>query len=167
MLVTAEIDHEAKRLAALSGLELDQTASEERLNRITRVAAALFDVPIAMINLITSDQVLFKSCVGLTQGGTLDRSGSFCALAADQNEPLMVPDATINDELKNNPLVIGELKIRSYIGKSLHTADGFRIATLCLLDKKPRKYSLKQLRLLEDLAKWAEIELNTPVKYKT
>ncbi len=82
-------------------------------------------------------------------------------MAADQDSPLMVQNATLNEEFKNNPLVIGDLHIRSYTGKSLHSVDGFRIGTLCLLDNKPREYSSEQLGLLEDLAKWAEVEINS------
>ncbi len=153
-------DYEKKRLEALRALSLSETDSEERLNRITRVAATLFDVPIAMINLVTSDRIRFKSCVGLTQGDSVDRGQSFCSMAADQDAPLMIQNALLDEQFKNSPLVLGELQIRSYTGKSLHTNNGYRIGTLCLFDTKPRKYSAKQLGLLEDLSKWAESEIN-------
>ncbi len=152
--------YEKKRLLALARLKIDETKREERLDRITRVAASLFDVPIAMINLVTTDRIRFKSCVGLNQGESIARGQSFCSLAADQDEPLQVQNALLNEQFKDNPLVLGDLQIRSYTGKSLHSRDGFRVGTLCLLDKRPRKYSTRQLHLLDDLSKWAESELN-------
>lgn len=145
---------------SLGLLLLDNCGPEERLDQITRDAAMLFKVPIAMINLVTSDQIMFKSCVGLLQGDHLNRSGSFCSYASRQEKPLSVPDATLDELFKDYALVTGPLNIRSYVGKSLHAPDGTRIGTLCLLDTKPRTYSAKQLKILTDLAELADQQLH-------
>ena len=54
--MTAPTTDERLRLEALYALELLDTEPEERFDRITRVAAALFDVPIAVVNLIDADR---------------------------------------------------------------------------------------------------------------
>lgn len=132
-----------------------------RLDKITSDASEFFNVPYAMINLVTSDKVIFKSCTGLVVGDSLDSNGSFCSAATEQDNPLVISDATKDPYFKTNPLVIGALNIRSYAGKSLHAADGTKIGTLCLLDTKPRKYTVKQLRSLTERAKEASLALSS------
>ena len=61
---------ESDRLAALRSLDILDTPAEERFDRITRLAAALFDVPISTVTLIDEDRQWHKSCVGV--GGRED-----------------------------------------------------------------------------------------------
>ena len=56
---------EADRLSALHLLRILDTPPEERFDRLTRVAAALFDAPISLVTLIDSERQWFKSCIGL------------------------------------------------------------------------------------------------------
>lgn len=154
-------ENEIKRLATLAALKLEPQLQEERFDRITRVAAALFDVPIAMINLIDSETQTFKSCVGLPPGGKTDRRVSFCGHTILQDEPLIIDDALNDERFKDNPIVTGEMHIRSYIGIAIHAIDGTKPGSLCLIDTKPRAYSEAQISLLKDLAAWVEIELNS------
>ena len=60
-----EPNDEDRRLAATRALGLWKTPPEERFDRIVRVAAAAFDVPIALIALMERDREWFKSCCGL------------------------------------------------------------------------------------------------------
>lgn len=144
---------------------IDKTLEHiQRLDKITSEASEFFNVPYAMINLVTSDKVIFKSCTGLTVGDSLDRNGSFCSAASEQDNPLVITDATRDPYFKTNPLVLGSLNIRSYAGKSLHSPDGKKIGTLCLLDTRPRKYTKKQLRSLVDRAELASMALNSILK---
>src|SRR5687767_8964855 len=69
---------ERARLDVLRSLGLLDTAPEERFDRLTRLATRIFDVPIAMINLVDTNRLWAKSRVGpLAQENP--RSGSFCA----------------------------------------------------------------------------------------
>jgi GAF domain-containing protein len=132
----------------------------ENLDSLTKDAAILFGVPIAMINIVTSRHIVFKSCIGLMQGDKLDKHGAFCGKAVSFEAPFVVPDATQDTFFKMSPLVLGPLGIRSYAGKSLHAPDGSRIGTLCLLDTKTRNYRAFELRGLVELAKSAEEQLH-------
>ena len=131
----------------------------EQLDQLVKDAAHLFKTPIAMINVLTPDQVVFKACVGNTQAAYLDRNGSFCDVAVARDAPLMIVDATKDEQFKTCDLVTGEMHIRSYLGKSLHAPDGTKIATLCLLDTKPRVYTKLQQNALKQLAEMAEVHL--------
>jgi GAF domain-containing protein len=144
----------------MHSLLLRDCEPDEGLDRITREAAILFEAPIVLINLLTTDHIIFKSAVGFKQADRLDRSGSFCATAIKQDKPFMVHDASIHPDFKDDELVTGELGVRSYIGKSLHAPDGTRIGTLCMLDTKVRSYSLLQRRAFGELAKSAEQQLH-------
>jgi GAF domain-containing protein len=159
--------HETSGQKWLDLLMLNDCEPEESLDYLTRDAATIFKVPIAMINLASSEYIIFKSCIGLPQATKLDRSGAFCATAVLQEEPLIIENTLSDEVFRTSPLVIGPLKIRSYIGKSLHAADGSRIGTICLLDTKPRSYSKSQVRALCDMALQAEEQLAMILKFSS
>src|SRR5690242_8585788 len=57
---------EADRLSALHSLRILDTPAEERFDRLTRVAAALFDTPISTVTLIDEDRQWHKACLGVS-----------------------------------------------------------------------------------------------------
>lgn len=65
MLVPGKPANETARVQALHGLELLDSAPEERFDRLTRLARRLFNVPIALVTLVDTNRQWFKSCVGL------------------------------------------------------------------------------------------------------
>lgn len=71
---------EQQRLSALDALKLLDTPPEERFDRITRLAARMFNVPIALVSLVDKDRQWFKSCYGLGARET-GRDISFCGHA--------------------------------------------------------------------------------------
>ena len=73
-------DNEANRLAELRFLRILDTPFEERFDRITRTAAMLFQVPIALVSLVDETRQWFKSCQGLDIRET-SRKISFCSHA--------------------------------------------------------------------------------------
>lgn len=138
---------------------LNDCEADEHLDRIVQDAALLFKAPIAMINLVTPEHVIFKACIGFEQGDRVDQDGSFCAKASSQNEPLMIVDAQLDDEFKDYGMVTGADKIRSYFGKSLHAPDGSQVGTLCLFDTKTRTYTAEEHELLCSLAEMADEQI--------
>jgi PAS domain S-box-containing protein len=152
--------NESERVAALHKLNLLDTVREDRFDRITRVAAALFDVPVALISLVDSDRQWFKSCYGVPFDQT-PRTTSFCAHAILQENILLVPDAQKDPRFKFNPLVSGVTEnFRFYAGCPLISPDGYKIGTLCVLDRQARTLTEEQVVLLKDLAIWAQLEVN-------
>ncbi len=151
---------EAERLAALRALDILNTPSEERFDRITRLAKALFKVPIALISLVDADRQWFKSRQGLTACET-SREISFCGHAILENKVLWVEDARLDKRFRDNPLVTGDLGIRFYAGYPIRTTGGQCIGTLCVIDKKPRPFSPEELAMLSDLGQMAGRELES------
>lgn len=64
MIEPSRPQNEDKLIAALRSLEILDTPPEEQFDRITRLAAHLFDVPIVLVSLINADRKWFKSQQG-------------------------------------------------------------------------------------------------------
>jgi len=150
---------EAHRLDVLRASHILDTPPEERFDRITRVAQRLFDVPIAVVSLVDVNRQWFKSCLGLDATET-PRSISFCGHTILGDVTLVIPNALADPRFADNPLVADAPHIRFYAGHPLKAADGSRLGTLCIIDRKPRDFSADTLALLADLAANVERELN-------
>lgn len=151
--------NEAQRLATLHNLHILDTPPEERFDRIAKLAAQLFNVPIALVSLVDANRQWFKACWGLPIRET-ERSISFCAHTILQDEMLIVPDALLDPRFSNNPLVTREPHIRFYAGQPLTYRDGSKLGTLCIIDYQPRQFSSSDVAILKDLAAWVQSELN-------
>ena len=150
---------ELLRVAELCQLQVLDTPSEERFDRITRTAQKLFGVEIVLISLIDEDRVWFKSKQG-SDASHAPRSISFCAHAILRGSAFIVPDTLQDKRFHDNPLVTGPPHIRFYAGIPLHGPNGYRVGTLCLIDQEPRAFAEPQIAALADLAAWAELELD-------
>jgi adenylate cyclase len=151
--------NETERLAALYSLHILDTPAEERFDRVTRLALQLFNVPIAYVSILDANRQWFKSACGIDRGQT-DRAISFCGHAIMQNEPLIIPDALLDDRFYDNPLVTDDPKLRFYAGCPLQTASGHKVATLCIGDRCPREFAVEQINVLKALAAIAEDQIN-------
>ena len=152
---------EADRLDALHNLAILDTPPEERFDRLTRIAAAMFEVPIALVTLVDESRQWFKSACGTSVGET-DRDLSFCAHAILERRVMLVPDALLDPRFADNPAVLGEPHVRFYAGCPLVLDNGHCVGTLCLVDTRPRDLDAESIRLLEDLGKLAVEELKRP-----
>jgi GAF domain-containing protein len=134
----------------LTRLAVLDTPPEERFDRITRIAAATFDVPIALISLVDKDRQWFKSCVGITVSET-PRELAFCAHAVEQHADVVVDDTLLDERFADNPLVTSGPRIRFYAGAPLMLKSGACLGTLCVVDTRPRHLSAAELVSLHDL----------------
>ncbi|WP_420797539.1 putative bifunctional diguanylate cyclase/phosphodiesterase [Azospirillum doebereinerae] len=129
--------NEQDRLAALRRFELLDTPPEDAFDHITRLAAKLLNVPIALVSLIDQDRQWFKSHLGLAVRETA-REFAFCAHAIHGDDVFMVEDATLDPRFSDNPLVTEDPGIRFYAGAPLRTSDGLNLGTICVIDRVPR-----------------------------
>ena len=151
-------ENEAHRIEALKALQLLDTKIEERFERITRIAAAAFDVPIALVTLVDQDRQWFKSRFGLSPTET-PRDQAFCAHTILDTEVMIVRDTLLDPRFADNPLVIGQPRIRFYAGYPLTLPNGTSPGTLCLVDTRPRDLDEVKINLLRDLGKMVEREM--------
>jgi diguanylate cyclase (GGDEF)-like protein len=144
--------NEAQRLLATQAYEILDTPPDPQFDAITRVAAALFDVPVALIALMDTDRLWFKSRLGLDVP-QLDRSIAFCAHAIMQRDGLMVVDDLAGDpRFARHPLVAAAPAVRFYASSPLRDAAGLAIGTLAVLDVRPRSFDARDRAALADLA---------------
>ncbi len=86
---------EAIRIKTLRELNLLDTSSDERFDRLARITQHLFDVPMVLISLIDSDRQWFKSAIGIDIRET-PRSISFCGHTIIEKEILVVNDTHLD-----------------------------------------------------------------------
>lgn len=142
---------EAERLAALDSYQILHTSYEEKYDALVRMAADVADAPVSLITLLTEDRQWFKAAVGTDLTGTA-RAISFCTVAIEQPNIMIVNDATADPRFSNNPLVTEPPHIRFYAGVPLRTPSGLPLGTLCVLDQQPRDFTSEQQSILESLA---------------
>ena len=144
--------NEAARLEALRRYNVLDTPPEAAFDRVTSLAARLFDVPIALVSLIDASRGWFKSCYGFDLR-EVQRDATICNFTLLSDQVLVIPDTRQDDRLTCNPFVQNEPGLRFYAGAPLLTQDGFTLGTLCLLDTKPRPaLTTEQQATLADLA---------------
>ena len=149
---------EAERLAALQAYGILDTPPEAGFEHITSAVTRLFKVPIATVTLVDADRQWFKSARGLEVGET-PREFSFCAHAMWGDDVMVIPDATLDPRFTDNPLVTGEAHFRFYAGAPLHTPEGQPLGALCLIDRRPRRFTLAERQMLMEMASLVEDEL--------
>lgn len=142
---------EIKRLEAVRRHDILDTPPDGAYDRITALAARLFQVPIAIVSLVDSDRIWFKSRYGV-DATEVGRDPGLCASAILQNGPYIIEDAIKDARTLANPLVAGELGFRFYAAIPLTTRDGFNLGTLCVIDRKSRKLHEAEIENLRDLA---------------
>ncbi|WDY59434.1 sensor domain-containing diguanylate cyclase [Pseudomonas sp. PSKL.D1] len=150
--------NEAARLCFLESLNILDTPAEETFDRITRLASALLDVPMALVSLVDMNRQWFKSRQGVDVTHT-SRDVAFCAHALHVEDALVIPDARNDARFEDNPLVVGGPCIRFYAGIPLRFAGELTVGTLCVLDTRPRHISDAELAHLRDLARMVEDEM--------
>ena len=76
-MINSNQRNEEKRQLSLYNIELLNTGSDERFDRLTRIAVRLFDVPIALVTLIDEERQYFKSLCGV-ELQPINKMVSFC-----------------------------------------------------------------------------------------
>jgi len=142
---------EAKRLNALRRYGILDTPREQEFDDVVRVAAAVCDTPIAVVNLIDEGRQWFKAEIGLGVRET-PLPASICAHAILQPDLFHVPDTQLDERFRHNPLVTGDPHLRFYAGALLETPDGLPLGTICVLDRKPRELDETQRAFLRLMA---------------
>ena len=151
---------EPERLEALARYEILDTPREPQFDDVARLAADVFDAPIAVVNLVAQGRQWFKAEVGIGLD-ELPLDVSICAHAILQPGIFIVPDTTQDPRFACNPLVSGEPGLRFYAGALLETPEGLPLGTVCVLDIKPRPDGItdRQRLTLEVLARQVMTQL--------
>lgn len=149
--VSVDPNIEPGRMEAVRRYHILDTPPDGSFDRVTALAARLFNVPIAIVSIVDTDRIWFKSHHGL-EVDQVDRDPGLCASAILHDGPWLGEDAHTDPHALANPLVAGELGLGFYLGIPLTTSDGYNLGTLCVLDVVPRRVSEREVADLTDLA---------------
>jgi PAS domain S-box-containing protein len=157
---SAPLQAERVRLAALRRYAVLGTPREESFDRLARLAARVMETPIAAVGLVDIDRVWFKAEIGLG-AAEMPRQLAMCNRAiASEAAFYELSDTSTDRTLAGNPLLEPPVGIRFYAGAALVTPDGFRIGTLCVIDRRARPgLTAEQRATLTDLAGTVMTEL--------
>jgi CheY-like chemotaxis protein len=142
---------ESERLDVLETYDLDTDALQADLSRLTDLASAYFDVPMASVNIIEERSQEFLACHGGDWSATT-REDSICTYAIVEGDGVTVIEDVQSDPRFADNEELQELGIRSYAGATLTTDDGLAIGTLCVYDDEPRSFSSEAVAYLDSLS---------------
>ncbi|GAC1388656.1 MAG: hypothetical protein NVSMB31_03030 [Vulcanimicrobiaceae bacterium] len=143
---------DAARLAAVRRYSILDTPPDGTFDRVTALAAQIFDVPIVLVTIVDADRIWFKSRYGLDNVQEIPRDPGLCASAICQDQTYVVEHASVDPRTMANPLVAGEFGLQFYAAAPLRTHDGHNLGTFCLLDRTPRLFNAADRAKLDTLA---------------
>jgi len=150
--------NEAERMDAVRRYDVLDTPPDGTFDRITALAARTLKVPIAIVSVVDSDRIWFKSRHGI-EVAEIGRDAGLCASAILSDDAWVIKNARIDPRTLTNPLVASEFGLQFYAGVPLRTRDGFNLGTLCVLDFEPREITADDQQTLTDLAALVMSEL--------
>jgi anti-sigma regulatory factor (Ser/Thr protein kinase) len=149
--------NEKARVQALRRYKILDTDPENAFDDLTILASHICQTPVALISLIDSDRQWFKSKQGVNLSET-PREVSFCAVAIQQPNLFVVPDASKDPRFSSNPFVVSDPKIRFYAGAPFTSSDGHPLGTLCVVDVVPRALTPNQESALIALSRQVQAQ---------
>ena len=144
---------EQARLASLHELQLLDDYKHKLFEGAADLAAEVFGASIALVSLVDTDRQWFAAKHNFEANET-PRDISFCGHAIVGRTVMIVPDARLDSRFRDNPLVISPTPVVFYAGAPLITPDNLALGTLCVIDHEPKYPSERQVRSLEQLAKF-------------
>lgn len=145
-------ENEPERLRAVRSYEILDTQPELEFDALARVASHTFSAPIAVVAMMDSDRLWFKSRLGLDIP-QLDRKIAFCAHAIMRpREAMVVNDLSSDPRFADNPLVANAPHLRFYAGAPIVDPTGLPLGTIAVIDAEPRGFSSAQRETLTDLS---------------
>jgi len=154
---------ESERLKQLYKTHILDTDRKSEFDNLAKLAASVCDAPIGMINFIDKDRQWSKACIGADLK-EIKREDAFCNHTIQNDEFLIVEDASKDPRFKDKPYVTGEPYLRFYAGINIKSKDGYNIGSICVLGHQPKSISEKEISQLKTLA--GEVELRLEVNQK-
>ncbi len=174
------VEKEQQRLKALSELGLLQTQTIPVFEEATQTAAELLDAPICILGVVDRRSHLFKSAVGLSRLGLMNkiaqerqlpRAESFCNYVVETHQVLALDDTLLSPDFAQK-IWVEQYGIRAYLGVPLIDAQGNCLGAIAIMEQSPRSFTHKDIQSLEIIARWSMSEferqwLNTKSSQET
>lgn len=153
------VSNEQRRVASLRRLVfLESDTSDQRFVRIVSLARSLLGVKVAAIQIVDHNTVWPR----VAEGAELlpqSRAKALCARCVADGVPVIVGDLRRHPGDAGQPPSMASRGMRFYAAVPLHAPDGEVVATLCVLDDRPRVLGEEAHFMLNELGLMAELEL--------
>jgi GAF domain-containing protein len=153
---------EKERLEVLHKYQILDTPPDGTFDKMTEMAARIFNIPIAIVSLVDEDRIWFKSHHGLNVQ-QITKDPGLCVSAMVADDVYVVENAKEDARTLSNPLVAGEFGLQFYAAAPLKTKEGHSLGTFCIIDKKQRFFTKEQRKVLKDFSElamnWIEVRL--------
>lgn len=152
---------EALRLAELYQLAILDTQPEEGFEAVVDLGVSAFNCSSCIVSFVDSDRQWFKARRGFNSlnADETPRDISICTHTIKKDEPMVIPDCTEDERVRDSPLVSGSPWIRAYLGVPIKTPSGARVGTFCLIDTSPRNWSSAEIKMASSMAALVEVSL--------
>jgi serine/threonine protein kinase len=147
--------NEEHRLAAVRRYNILDTPPDDAFDRITHLVCRTLDVPVAFISVIDVDREWFKSRRGI-ELTEIDRNTALCAIVVKTGEPLVVEDVRQHPAYLKNSIIAGDPTLHAFAAVPMRTHGGHSIGTLCVFDRRVRRFTDDEV---DDLTQFAAIAM--------
>ncbi|MSO71544.1 MAG: GAF domain-containing protein [Alphaproteobacteria bacterium] len=131
---------DALRVNELRSYGVLDTPRELAFDELAELAAEITGCPVAFVNLMDTTRGWLKASCGIPTDATeVPRDAMICNAVIEQNDVIVVPDATADERFRDLGTVAGEPHVRFYCGAPLINSRGFALGTLCAVDFAPRE----------------------------
>ncbi len=155
-------DDDIERVCALRAAGVFDEGMRRDFDLAAKRAAEVFDAPIGLVTLIdeTTQHICGASVTRPDSADasqlssddfTLPRELSLCGHVIASTNSIVIEDIARDPRFANNPALL-EKGVRFYAGAPFRDGDGYVLGSLCIIDKKPRLFSERELRILESMA---------------
>ncbi len=152
-----------RRLTTLHRYQILDSVSDRTFDDIVKLAAHIFEAPIAAILQVDDGRHQLKSSVGVRGAELFSmNTQTFCQETMHEHEVLVIEDVAMDERFVQNPLVTSGPQVRFYAGAPLAKPDGLGLGSLCVMDTRPRRVDRREKEMLQSLARMVmtTMELN-------
>lgn len=151
---------EQERLEALYRYDILDTAQESDFDGLTRLASRICNTPVSLINLMDLTRQWTKSSYGLDLAGyNMPRKETICHYTIQDDGVTVVENLSEDERFSDKWYIKDDPNLKFYAGAPLITHDGYRIGSICVMDKYQRKLTIQQMEDLQIIAKEVISEL--------
>lgn len=141
------------RLKALDRYNVHDGEYEEDFNGLLKVAAALFSVPIASLNFLNGDEIVYHASSRKIERSSSQSGVFFEPLFQEDEDILVINDLEQYPLPSNPPAIFRDEHIRFCAAAHLLSFDDFHIGSLQIMDTKPHDFSSEDRAMLKTLSR--------------
>ncbi len=145
------------RLRALDRSGLVDCPPDAPFERLTQLAARVLGTPLTLVSLVAADRQVEACAIG-RERRSMPLSHSFCKHVVEADAALVVTDAREHPLVADNPATAQG--VVAYVGVPVRSPDGHVLGSLCAVEPQPRKWTLRELETLDDVAAALTTELS-------